>query len=142
MGRPVRILIVEDDAVIALDMHEMLLRMGHEVTGVARDEAGAVKISQATAPALALVDFYLASGKGSGDLTQKLRAEWNTPTLFISGSPEACRDVARLDGVLGCLSKPFTEEELAAAISIVEAIISGRRPAPPPSSLQIYSYVF
>jgi CheY-like chemotaxis protein len=141
-GFCVRILIFEDEAIIAFDMSEMLRSIGHDVVGVARDVSEALSLAKSTRPELALVDYALPHGDNGITLTRILRSLWRIPSLFVSANPDDCRDAAGQDGVLGCLAKPFTENDLRIAVDVADAIINGRTPPPPPANLQMYSYIF
>jgi CheY-like chemotaxis protein len=108
--KPLRILVVEDDAVIGMLLSEMLADMGHDVCGVEVTEAAAVAAATRHRPDLMIVDAWLADGTGVSAVAQILRAGW-VPHVFISGAriqPERPGAVA--------LQKPFLQSDLVRAI--------------------------
>lgn len=136
-----RVLIVEDEPLIAAFVQEALLDAGHQVTGRARSEETALEMASLDPPDLALVDFHLASGRSGAHVASVLRRLYGTLVIFVSGDPDACRQEAIATGALGCLHKPFEEEDLVASVAIVQAIKDHRLPHSPPKGLQLYSYV-
>lgn len=109
---PLRVLVVEDDAIIALLYHEVLEGMGYEVCATVGDEAAAVAAALRCNPDLMLVDQRLGSGSGVRAV-EAILATLYIPQVFVSGDPQAVR-LVRPDAVV--LRKPFHEAELGAAI--------------------------
>ena len=105
-----RILVVEDDALIALDVEAMLSGLGHEVLGIAATAAEAWALLDQGSPDLVLLDINLGHGPDF-DLAHILRG-LAIPFVFTSGYaaaeglPDGLRDVP-------CLDKPFSQEALA-----------------------------
>lgn len=133
-----RILIVEDEAIIAFSMDDALSSAGHTVVGIARDEDTAAFLAAAYHPDLALVDLRLARGSSGATAAQLLRERHGIPSIFVSGNPLDCRKVSSHVGVLGCLSKPFNDEELKEAVTVAETILAGQSPAHLPNGLELY----
>jgi CheY-like chemotaxis protein len=109
---PLRILVVEDDALIATLLAETLEMMGHEVCAIASTEKGAVTAAGLHRPDLLLVDSQLAQGSGFSAVEQIVLNGF-VPHIFMSGdvlNPE------RLDPRAIALQKPFQDEDLARAI--------------------------
>jgi len=106
----VRILICEDNAVIAMALEALVEDLGHEVAGVAASSETA--LAAAGRPDLALVDLGLADGWTGRQLVEKLTAR-AVPTIVLSGQPE---DVGPGGPVLGVLRKPVDYETLARLI--------------------------
>jgi CheY-like chemotaxis protein len=115
-ARPVdpmlRIMIAENEAVIALLLAEVLEGMGHEVCAVEASEAGAVTAALASRPDLMILDARLGKGSGVAAVDQILRT-WFIPHVFVSGDLSRVR---RLRPSAVMLQKPFREADLAAAI--------------------------
>lgn len=113
----VRIMVVEDDALIALDMVGLLEEMGHEVVAEAADASSAWTNAQTNRPDVALVDIRLARDTDGGELALKLYDQLGIRSLFISGSitDDFRRDMARVEPV-GFLSKPVTRRTLGEAL--------------------------
>jgi len=121
-----RILIVEDDAVVARLYGEVLEGMGHEVCAIVGDEVRAVAAALRYMPDLMLVDQRLAAGSGVGAVKEIL-ATLFIPHIFVCGNPAPVR-LLRPTAVV--LRKPFHEAELAAAIGQALAVVgvAGRGP--------------
>lgn len=135
-----RVLIVEDEFAIANFVREALVDNGHEVTGIAHNEATAW--SQASEGAdIALVDFVLSDGETGAHIARGLRDLFNIPCVFISADVDQCRRSANDSGAMGCLLKPLSEEDLLATLAIAEAVTRGRLPHNPPARLELYHYV-
>jgi CheY-like chemotaxis protein len=105
-----RILVVEDDAMIGEMLAEMLEGMGHEVCAIEATEADAVTAAARCMPGLMIVDARLGAGSGVAAVAEILRSEF-VPHVFISGAAiESCGPAAVV------LQKPFREGDLARAI--------------------------
>lgn len=134
-----RILIVEDEAIIALAIDSVLVDTGHSVVGIARDVATALAIAAAQRPDLALVDLNLANTTSGAVAARHLLEMYGVPAIFVSGNPTDCRRVGPRAGALGCLSKPFKDAELVQTIDAAQALIAGRSPGVAPGALELYS---
>jgi DNA-binding response OmpR family regulator len=113
--RPLRVVVVEDDAMIGLFLGMTLEQMGHHVCAVAASEDAAVKAALDFAPDLMIVDAHLRGGDGVSAIARILKAG-PMPHLFCSGDP--IEVTARRPGS-EVLQKPFREEDLGAAIDRV-----------------------
>lgn len=107
-----RILVVEDDAMIAMLMTEVLADLGHNVCGVETTQAGAISAAAYYKPDLMIVDARLAAGSGVAAVAEILRTGF-VPHVFVSGDMLADKALGQ-DSV--CLLKPFCEADLARAI--------------------------
>ncbi|MCB1884419.1 MAG: response regulator [Geminicoccaceae bacterium] len=105
-----RILVVEDDALIALDVETMLSGMGHSVLGIAATSADARTMLDRATPDLVLLDINLGHGPDF-DLARLLHG-LAVPFVFTSGYAVADTLPDGLRGV-PCLDKPFSHEALA-----------------------------
>lgn len=110
--KALRILVVEDNAVIGALLAEMLEGMGHNVCAVETTEADAVAAAVRCRPDLMIVDVRLGDGSGVAAVDEIRRAEL-VPHLFVSGDISRIR-VLRPDAVV--VQKPFHETDLARAI--------------------------
>ena len=117
---PLRILIVEDEAMIAMLYAEVLAGLGHETSTIARTEDEAVAAARSFRPDLMIVDHHLHQGSGVAAVNRIL-AEGFVPHVFVSGEI-TCGESGKMPV---CLQKPFNEAQLVAAI---EAALA-RRPA-------------
>jgi len=107
-----RVLIVEDDALIAMLLEELLTGMDHEVCATASTEAQAVAAAMQHRPDLMIVDEGLKEGNGVAAVEEILRAG-PMPHVFVSGSPGRIQ-AHRPRAVV--LQKPFREADLVRAI--------------------------
>lgn len=117
---PLRILLAEDEPIIAMLMARVLRAQGHEVCAVEATEAGAVAAAALHRPELMIMDAKLRRGSGVAAVETILRNGF-VPHVFVSG---AGIDDLRQDAVV--LAKPYTEAELVAAMQRAMAM----RPAP------------
>jgi CheY-like chemotaxis protein len=115
--KALRVLVVEDDALIAMALGELLAGMGHDVCATAATEAEAVIAASRYGPDLMIVDAGLGRGSGVSAAEEILRAG-PVAHVFISGDAERVRR-RQPDAVV--LRKPFRRAELARAIEVAVA---------------------
>lgn len=115
-----RIAIIEDEALVALEMEDHLTDAGHHVVGIADTLRDAVDLIQATRPDLALVDIQLAEGSSGLDVARELTAR-GVLCVFATGNCPG-RDI---DDALGCLHKPFNHIQLLGAVNAANAVLAG-----------------
>ena len=112
-----RVLIIEDEAIIAMDLESLVVEAGHEVTGIARTRAGAVKLGLRDKPDLILADIQLADNSSGLDAVHDILAQFgDIPVLFISAFPERLLTGERPEPAF-LIAKPFDEEQVRTAIS-------------------------
>src|SRR5690606_510542 len=82
-----RIMIVEDEMLLALDLEDMLHNAGYTVVGQASDMAQALALAESIGGAfdLAIMDVNLARGTSGVETAAALRRRWNVPCLFVIG---------------------------------------------------------
>jgi len=133
-----RILIVEDEPLFAETLRHLVeLNPRYAVTAVAEDRVGALSAVAERRPDLALVDLRLAHGNSGFAVAAKLN-DLGIPCLFTTGSAP---DFPLPDLALGCLVKPFTEDDLVRALKAAEDILRGRQRLRPsrPGNLRLYA---
>jgi CheY-like chemotaxis protein len=118
-----RVLVIEDDALIAMLLAELLASMGHDVCATAASEAEAVSAATRYDPDLMIVDAGLGRGSGVSAVEEILRAG-PLAHLFVSGDAEMVRR-RRPDAIV--VRKPFREAELARAIDVALATAPPRK---------------
>ena len=133
-SHPLRILIVEDEALVALEIEEALSAAGHEVAGHADDLAGAVALGRRTRPDLALVDINLANRCSGLDVAAELM-RCGIPCLFVTGN---CPTHQGEGLALGCLHKPFNDRILLGAVAAAGAVSRGEEPPRLPRGMHLY----
>jgi len=130
-------MIVEDQALLAMELELVLGEAGCDVVGCAMDRAGAFAIAGRERPDLALIDVNLLDGMTGPQVAQSLVAEYGTAVVFLTANPEQIPD--GFAGALGAVSKPFDEATIHAVVNFARQFILHRtlgeaprrfRPAP------------
>jgi len=112
-----RVLIIEDEAIIAMDIEGIVSAMGHAVTGIARTRARAVELGNRDRPDLILADIQLADDSSGIDAVNELLETFPaTPVIFITAFPERLLTGDRPEPAF-LISKPYTEEQVRSAVS-------------------------
>jgi response regulator NasT len=113
-----RVLIVDDEPVIRLDLKAMLEAMGHTVVGEADNGEDALQLARTLQPDLVIADIMMPEVDGI-ELSRRLAQERIAPVLVLTAysEPEMIMGADRA-GVLGYLVKPFREADLAPAIQV------------------------
>lgn len=112
-----RILIVEDEQIIAADIRNKLVRMGHEVVGMAIAGSEAITMADELRPDLVLMDLQL-EGKMSGtEAAQSIQQRTGAPVIFVTAFPTVfLRDPGQMRPPGICLGKPFSRIQLEAVV--------------------------
>ncbi len=118
--RALRVLVVEDDALIGMLLLETLEAMGHVVCGIATTETEAVAAALRDVPDLIFLDRRLAEGTGDAAILAIHRVR-PIPYIVTSGNP----DMLAPAGVIA-LRKPFQEHEIARAIERAAGMVPAR----------------
>ena len=119
-----RVIVVEDDAVIGMLLAETLACLGYEVCAVEATEAGAVAAAARCRPDLMIVDMHLASGTGPAAM-RSITCAGPVPHVFVTGGgPQAAAPGAVV------LNKPFREADLVRAIGLAFGAAAGVLAAP------------
>ncbi|KQV70278.1 response regulator [Rhizobium sp. Root1220] len=113
-----RVLIVEDEFLIALDLEETVRAMGLAVTGMAADKEQALRL--APMADIAFVDVNLSDGATGPEIGQRLVEEFGITVVFMTGNPEAV--IGKVKGALGVVTKPVRPSVVERSLrSAVEA---------------------
>jgi DNA-binding NarL/FixJ family response regulator len=112
-----RVLIVEDDPIISMDLEGFLSAAGCDICGVAASEVEALEVGEETRPPFAVVDLRLAPGDGRV-VARELVERYSTAVLLATAHVNDPDDLAAT-GALGCLPKPYDIEDVIAALSVV-----------------------
>ncbi|WP_394972255.1 LytR/AlgR family response regulator transcription factor [uncultured Croceitalea sp.] len=119
MEHPIKILIVEDNVIIADDMQSMLEEIGYEVVDNVIVYEQAVEVLKNNHVDLVLIDIILASDKTGIDLGKHIRDVYNIPFVFVtSNSDKATVENAKTVKPDGYLVKPFEQQDLYTSIEI------------------------
>ena len=128
-----KILIVEDEPLVAFDTEHMLGDAGFEIVRTVDRVADAVAtIGEGIEIDLVLVDVNLADGSGI-DVARTAHAR-SIPALFVTGAcPTEAREVAA-----GCLAKPYSHRDLRAAIDAIDRVMAGNKPGKLPGNFSLF----
>ena len=107
-----RVLIIENEAIIALLFAEVLEEMGHVVCGTEATEAGAITAASISKPDLIITDVRLREGNGIAAMNAILHTGF-VPHVYVSGD---MIDQNLISPAAGLLQKPFYEQQLVKAI--------------------------
>lgn len=111
-----RVLIIEDEAVIALDIAGIVAEMGHAVVGVAARSDEAVRLARAGNPSLILADVQLEDGNTGIQTVRRILETADLPVVFVTAFPERLLTGERLEPTF-VVAKPFEPEALQVAVS-------------------------
>jgi CheY-like chemotaxis protein len=112
-ARSLRILIVEDEILIALDMRTLLEESGHVIVAIVDSADHAIAAALRESPDVALIDIVLAGPRDGIDAALELRNRLDVPSLFITAHPDLpIRKRAEAARPLGFLAKPLDESML------------------------------
>ena len=110
------VLIIEDEALIALDLEALVENLGHSVIGIARTRAEAVTIARTRPPGLILADIQLADGSSGLDAVNDLLNTFEVPVIFITAYPERFLTGERPEPAF-LVSKPYQPATVSALVS-------------------------
>lgn len=132
MTKLLRILIVEDEVLIALELESLLQDAGHEVLGIAASADEAISMGDALGPDLAFVDIHLADGPTGIEVARQL-ARHGVMVLFMTANAKRIPDdFAQAHGVI---AKPYTERGVRQALDYVIGISEGSADLPATETL-------
>jgi two-component system, response regulator PdtaR len=113
-----KVLIVEDDHLVAIEAEFALLEAGYEVAGIAATAAEAMELARAEKPDIVVMDIRLAGTRDGVDTAIELFATSGIRSLFASAHSDAStRSRAQAANPLGWLSKPYQPEALVRAVT-------------------------
>lgn len=112
-----RVMIIEDEAIIAMDLEAIVSDMGHAVMGIARTADAAVNLFKTEKPHLIMSDIQLADGSSGIDAVNRIIADTpEIPVIFITAFPERLLTGEGPEPAF-LISKPYTEEQVRSAVS-------------------------
>jgi CheY-like chemotaxis protein len=110
-------MIIEDEAIIAMDLTAIIETMGHDVTGVARTHREAVKLALEETPDLILADIQLADNSSGIEAVNEILGHFaHIPVIFVTAFPERLLTGERPEPAF-LINKPYTEEQVRSAVS-------------------------
>jgi CheY-like chemotaxis protein len=121
-----RILIVEDERLIAIDLQRRLTRLGYRVVALAASGMEAIQKALALRPDLVLMDIRLQGEIDGVEAAQQIHASVAIPVVFMTAYvDEETLQRVRATSPYGCLYKPFTPHQIQAT---VEHVLSSQPP--------------
>ncbi|CAN5171638.1 response regulator [soil metagenome] len=128
-------MIVEDQAILAMELEMVLTDAGCDVVGCAMDREGAFAIADRERPALALVDVNLLDGLTGPQIAKRLVEEYGSAVVFLTANPEQIPE--GFAGALGAVSKPFDEQTIRAVVAFAHQFIVTRTLGSPPRRFRL-----
>lgn len=117
-----RILIVEDESIVQLDLQHRLQRMGYTVVGTASRGEDAVAKAVELKPDLVLMDVRLDGSMDGIEAARRIRAEQATPIVYVTAYASTLEEASPQNVFGPCVSKPFRTTELQ---SVIERTLAG-----------------
>ena len=131
-----KVLIAEDNRIVAKLIEEILVEHGYEVCGIGRTVAEAVTLARYHKPDLAIIDQQLVVGELDIEVTAELAALDGMGILYTTGYVSYIKLTAS-DGH-ACLVKPYSPDELLRSLEIITEIVTTGRASPPfPRGFQV-----
>ena len=110
-----RVLIIEDEPIIALDIENLVTELGHEVFAKATTAQDAVKQAHMKKPGLILADINLGEGGSGIDAVSEILSSFDIPVIFITAYPERLLTGERPEPTY-LIAKPFLPETVQATV--------------------------
>jgi AmiR/NasT family two-component response regulator len=123
-----KVLIAEDEQLIADHLKSILLNSGYDVCGIASTVAEGVSLAKYHKPDFAIINFHLADGDLGTELSAELEEIPGLGILFATGSRGSTLTAA--DGH-ACLTKPYGESDVRRALEIVAEMVAAGTASPP-----------
>ncbi|WP_377170980.1 response regulator [Roseovarius aquimarinus] len=110
------VLVIEDEAIIAMDLHSIVTSIGHNVTGIGRTRDAAIDLGLKKTPDLILADIQLADNSSGIDAVNALLKQiGDIPVIFITAFPERLLTGDKPEPAF-VIAKPYTEDQVRSAV--------------------------
>jgi CheY-like chemotaxis protein len=131
-----QILVVEDEALLAMDIEAMIEDCGHAIVAEAASLHDVAELNDDVAPDIAFVDMHLARGTCGLDVSALIQERWgDTVIIFVTANPK--KIPADFAGAHGVIPKPFSRAGLMSAMRYIEEGVC----SPPPTMPRPVSFV-
>jgi CheY-like chemotaxis protein len=110
-----KVLIIEDEPIIALDLENLVTELGHKVVAIAATKDDAVAKAKSERPGLVLADINLGEGGSGIDAVSEILASFDIPVIFITAYPEKLLTGERPEPTY-LIAKPFLPETVQATV--------------------------
>ena len=128
-----KVLVVEDEIFVAIEIESVLQDLGHLPIGIAADSRRALELAKEAE--LAFVDLNLVDGPTGIDLGRRL-ANNGVTVLYMTANPAQLGD--GVPGTIGVLPKPVNERELRSAVEFAVAVRTRKEGVAPPSRMTLF----
>jgi len=136
MSRPLSVLIVEDEVLLAVELGSLVREAGCVEVGHALDSADAVRLAEVLKPDIALVDVHLSDGPTGVDAAREIAERAGAIVLFMTANVKRLPD--DLAGACGVIGKPYSDRAVRRALTfLARCLQDGAAPGPPPPGLAL-----
>ncbi len=119
MNAPIKIMVVEDESIVAFNLQQRLSRLGYDVPAVAASGEEALRLVDQLDPDLVLMDIHIQGEMDGIEVASRLNASHPLSVIFLTAySEDATIERARATRPYGYLLKPFSEREMHATITM------------------------
>ena len=122
---PLRILIVEDEAIVLMQLESIIEDSGHSVVGAAMSAGEAIDLVGTTHPELILLDMHLQDESSGLDVARAIRDRADITIVFLTANARKLDD--DMEGAAAVIAKPFNDKAMEASIAYLEECVH-RRP--------------
>ena len=134
--RPLEVLIVEDEVLLATELEFLLEEVGCRPVGLAMSSDEAVSMASDLRPDLALVDVHLRDGPTGVEVARAIANDCGGVALFMTANVK--RLPADFAGACGVIGKPYSEHGVKSALNYLTICLrEGQAPGPPPIGLEL-----
>ena len=134
-GKRLRVLVVEDQSILALEIELVLRDLGHHVVGTATDLERSLALAASEPIDLALVDVNLSDGPTGPEIARRLSGEHGAVVVFLTANPEQIPSC--FSGAIGVMSKPFDDALLRDVLAFAGAFVRDRALGEPPRRFRV-----
>jgi two-component system, response regulator PdtaR len=114
-----RILVVEDEHIVAMGIKKMLKSLGYTVTGVASSGKDAISKAESTFPDVVLMDIMLKGDMDGVEAAKEIRERFDVPVVYLTAySDNKVLERAKRTEPFGYIIKPFDEKDLFSSIEV------------------------
>lgn len=132
--RHLKVLIVEDQLIQAMDLEAMVEDCGCQVVGCAQDSVEAIEMAHREHPDLALIDLNLLDGPTGVDVARRLSSDEGAAAIFLTANPEQLpHDFGQ---ALGAIQKPYSPQTVRRALRYARRFLNRRETEVPPQMLR------
>lgn len=135
MPEPLRVLVVEDEAAILMQLEVTIADGGHEVVATAMSSQEAIDLASATQPDLVLLDLHLLDGLTGFEVAKRVHATGKAAVIFMTANASRVSDDN--EDAIGVLAKPCSRAALNATMRYVTECLR----TPPPTSVRPHEFV-